>query len=335
MRSKRPFVTPVNYPIFAHSFKLRQALNMISRRNIRIKVFQTIYELGQQFEEVDSNMPTVVLDRKIQDTSALLAAITHFMFLLAEYVLIHANQKASKFIATKEDLNVNKKLAGNILIQQLKKNHHFSDSVKQHKVASLFDEEFLKQTFQMLLESPEYKKYIQSEERHAQEERDILLFILRKCIFTNEIASSYLSERYLCWYNDAEMIEAWMEKILGNAQHFNFNKLISADKLEFAHELLKAYYDKKEYVFSLIEPKLVNWDADRVALIDLILLHLGICEMLYFSTIPVKVTINEYIDLAKSYSTLQSGQFVNGLLDNVHKDLLNENKLHKELFTKK
>ena len=308
---------------------------MISRRNIRIKVFQTIYELGQQYDDVNKDLPSKTLDEKIKETSALLAAVTHLMFVLAEYVLIHANQKASKYTATHADLNVNKKLAGNIIIQQLRKNNSFAEVVKTARVASLFEDEFIKKLFQTLLQSDEYKKYLLSEERSAQDEKAILQFILKNCIFSNEVASGFLSERYLSWYNDVEMIEAWMDKILNSAASFNFTKLISADKLEFAHELVNVYYEKKDAVFTLIEPKLVNWDADRVALIDLILLHLGICEMLYFNTIPVKVTINEYIDLAKSYSTLQSGQFVNGLLDNVHKDLLKDNKLHKETFTKK
>jgi N utilization substance protein B len=308
---------------------------MISRRNIRIKVFQTIYELGQQFEEVDAQLPSKVLDDKIKETSALLSAISHLMFLLSEYVLVHANQKASKFIASAEDMNVNKKLAGNIIIQQLKKNASFADAVKLHTLSSLFDDETIKKIFHFLIDSDEYKKYISTLERNQHDEKAILQFILSKCIFSNEIASGFLSERFLSWYNDAEMIESWMDKLLDNASNFQFNRLISADKLEFAHELVNAYYEKKDIVFTLIEPKLVNWDADRVALIDLILLHLGIIEMLYFNTIPVKVTINEYIDLAKSYSTLQSGQFVNGLLDNVHKDLLKEHKLHKETFTKK
>lgn len=280
-------------------------------------------------------MPIKVLDDKIKETSALLSAITHLMYLLSEYVLVHANQKASKLIASAEDMNVNKKLAGNMIIQQLKKNTSFADAVKLHKLSSLFDDETIKKIFQFLIDSEEYKKYISTIERHQPDEKAILQFILSKCIFSNEIASGFLSERFLSWYNDAEMIEAWMDKLLDNASSFQFNRLISTDKLEFAHELINAYYEKKDVVFSLIEPKLVNWDADRVALIDLILLHLGIIEMLYFNTIPVKVTINEYIDLAKSYSTLQSGQFVNGLLDNVHKDLLKEQKLHKETFTKK
>ena len=119
------------------------------------------------------------------------------------------------------------------------------------------------------------------------------------------------------------------------ASTFPFNQMVSYEKRTYADDLLRCYYEKKEIIFQLIDPKLVNWDADRVAIIDLILLHLGICELLYFPTIPVKVTINEYIDLAKEYSTLQSGQFVNGLLDNVHKELLQENKIQKTDYAKK
>jgi N utilization substance protein B len=82
----------------------------------------------------------------------------------------------------------------------------------------------------------------------------------------------------------------------------------------------------------LIKPKLKNWDADRIATLDLIILQMGVCEFLYFETIPTKVTINEYIDLAKEYSTVQSGQFVNGLLDNINKELSAENKINKKIF---
>jgi N utilization substance protein B len=131
------------------------------------------------------------------------------------------------------------------------------------------------------------------------------------------------------------MIYGWNEKMLMNIRGFSFDKIISGEKLEYAEDLLRSYFEKKDFVFKLIEPKLVNWDPDRIANLDMIILHLGICEFLYFPTIPVKVTINEYIDLAKSYSTPQSGQFVNGLLDNVRKDLEKNNQLHKTQYIKK
>jgi N utilization substance protein B len=90
--------------------------------------------------------------------------------------------------------------------------------------------------------------------------------------------------------------------------------------------------EKKEATMELIRPKLKNWDADRIATLDMILMEMGVCEFLYFETIPPKVTINEYIDLAKEYSTNQSGQFVNGILDNIHKDLLKDERMHKVNF---
>lgn len=308
---------------------------MISRRNIRIKVFQTIYEMEQQEDKILEPVALNYLDQKIIQSSALLASVCHLLFLITDYVLVYSNQKASKRIATQEDLNVNVKLAGNLLMQKLKSNTSFAEVVKKHKIAHLFDEDLIKSLFLILIETPEYKSYILEPERTAQGEKKILEVILDQCILKNEDAVSFLSGQYINWYTDDEMLSAWTGKVLLTASNFNFNQIISPEKHQFAKELLICYFDKKETVFQLIEPKLINWDAERVAMIDLILLHLGICELLYFPNIPVKVSINEYIDLAKSFSTLQSGQFVNGILDNVRKELEKENKIIKTSLTSK
>ncbi|HYC29601.1 MAG TPA: transcription antitermination factor NusB, partial [Chitinophagaceae bacterium] len=110
----------------------------------------------------------------------------------------------------------------------------------------------------------------------------------------------------------------------------NFLNLISGEKREYAQSLMQTVLEKKEYCMELIGPKLINWDAERVALVDLLLLRMGVCEFLYFPTIPTKVTINEYIELAKLYSTPQSGQFVNGVLDNILKELEKDNQIRKQ-----
>ena len=115
----------------------------------------------------------------------------------------------------------------------------------------------------------------------------------------------------------------------------NFNTILTKDKLDFARELTQTVLDKEAHSRELIKPKLKNWDADRIASLDMIILQMGVCELLYFETIPTKVTINEYIDLAKDYSTPQSGQFVNGLLDNIHKELMASGKIVKKQFTKR
>ncbi|MCU0389007.1 MAG: transcription antitermination factor NusB [Chitinophagaceae bacterium] len=98
--------------------------------------------------------------------------------------------------------------------------------------------------------------------------------------------------------------------------------------------MLETVINRRGQLDELIKPKLKNWDPERLAQLDTILLEMGVCEFLYFETIPIKVTINEYIDLAKEYSTQQSGQFVNGILDNLRKELESNNQIHKVAFTR-
>jgi N utilization substance protein B len=109
---------------------------------------------------------------------------------------------------------------------------------------------------------------------------------------------------------------------------------MSPDKAQFAKSLLQTVQEKAEHLQEIIIPKLKNWDPERIALLDMILMKMGVAEFLYFETIPPKVTINEYIDLAKEYSTQQSGQFVNGILDNIHKELVQQGKMQKTDYKK-
>lgn len=308
---------------------------MISRRNIRTKIFQTIYELERQDIQLTEELAIKYFAKKLEETSSLLASVYHLAYLISDYVLIYSNQKSSKRLPTHEDLNINTKLAGNTIIQQLKKNDTFSEVLKRNSLGNQFDEELIKRLFLTLIETPEYIKYIGTQERSNADEKNIISFIIKEMIYHNEYSMSFFDENFINWSLDCEMLESWHEKIIASASKFNFSHILSNEKREFANELLATYIQKKSSVFELIEPKLVNWDADRVALIDLILLHLGICEFLYFPTIPVKVTINEYIDLTKTFSTLQSGQFVNGLLDNVRKELTEKNLIIKEDFRAK
>ncbi len=114
----------------------------------------------------------------------------------------------------------------------------------------------------------------------------------------------------------------------------NFKQMMSSDKEQFAYSLLQTVLEKSEHLQALIIPKLKNWDPERIAQLDMIMMKMGVAEFLYFETIPPKVTINEYIDLAKDYSTQQSGQFVNGILDNIHKELVQQGKMQKVEYKK-
>ena len=141
-----------------------------------------------------------------------------------------------------------------------------------------------------------------------------------------------MEELFPNWEDDCDMIILLLQNYLQKPASYNFQEMLSNEKWVYAKNLLQTVLDKKEVTLGLIKPKLNNWDPDRIATLDMILMEMGVCEFLFFETIPPKVTINEYIDLAKEYSTAQSGQFVNGILDNIHKDLVKENKMHKVAY---
>ncbi len=143
---------------------------------------------------------------------------------------------------------------------------------------------------------------------------------------------SDVEEKFIHWDDDADMMIVLMNSLLQKPSSFNFAEMVTKEKLDYAIDLMECAIDKKAICLELIKPKLKNWDADRIASLDMILMQMGVCEFLYFETIPPKVTINEYIDLAKDYSTEQSGHFVNGILDNIHKELITQNKIHKKNF---
>ena len=143
-----------------------------------------------------------------------------------------------------------------------------------------------------------------------------------------------MEENFSNWDDDGDMVIQLLVGFIQKPGSQSFVEMISADKKEFSVGLLKTVMEKGEHLQQLIIPKLKNWDPERIALLDMILMKMGVCEFLYFETIPPKVTINEYIDLAKEYSTPQSGQFVNGILDNIHKELVSQGKMQKVDFKK-
>ena len=193
---------------------------------------------------------------------------------------------------------------------------------------------WIRRIYNQLTESPFYQDYIKQPEREKKQEKDILEFIFTDLILANESLIAFLEDQFTNWDDDSEMMRLLMLNFLNKPNSYNFQQFISIEKRNYAADLLRAAIEKQDYCNTLIKPKLLNWDPERTAVLDMILIRLGICEFLYFETIPPKVTINEYIDLAKEYSTPQSGHFVNGILDSIHKDLVRENKLNKTEFRK-
>jgi N utilization substance protein B len=307
---------------------------MISRRNIRVKVMQTVYTLSTLENETKPGEPVKLLQRHFEQSKDLLTYLTYFLTELAGYAETDAYIRSNKHLPSKDDLNVNTKIAGNEILWKIKENASFQQALGKSKPEQRIDKELVKKLYHHLVDATQYKEYITINERNYNQERDILEFISNDLMLSDEIFISHIEENFINWDDDADLAVQTLKNFLHKPSSANFAEVISPDKWDFAKALLNTLLEKQKHLETFIIPKLKNWDPERIAALDMIIMKLGVAEFLYFETIPPKVTINEYIDIAKEYSTQQSGQFVNGILDNIHKELVQQNKLHKTDFKK-
>lgn len=295
---------------------------------------QCIYALEAENGGFSEKSAANLLKNYLDNASELFTFSIYLLTEVARYAETHARNRASKHLPTAEDLNINVKIAGNTILWQILESKSFQAAVKNGKYETLIDQELVKKIYLQLADSDIYRTYIQENGREKKTEKDLLSFIFTDLIMANETVTEFLEELFVQWDDDAEMIYQMVLNFLIKPSTLDVKEVIGHEKSHYAQSLLKTTLEKKTFTLEIIKPKLKNWDADRIAQLDMIMIRMGICEFLYFETIPTKVTINEYIDIAKSYSTQQSGQFVNGILDSIHKDLQAEGKLKKIDFKK-
>jgi N utilization substance protein B len=307
---------------------------MISRRNIRVKVMQTLYTLVTLGKESKTPEPQKLLQQQFDQVRSLFVYLIYFMTEVTRYAESYSHQRVSKHLPTVEDMNVNTKISGNEQLWKMLEDPALKEQFTKEKPQQYINADVVRKIYLDLTATPEYKTYISKAARTASEEKKIIEFILNDMLLANEAFVSHIEDNFFNWDDDGEMIVQLLVSYMQKPGSCNFNQMLSPDKENFAKSLLQTVLEKDELLQSLIIPKLKNWDPERIALLDMILMKMGVSEFLYFETIPPKVTINEYIDLAKDYSTQQSGQFVNGILDNIHKDLLQQGKMQKVEYKK-
>jgi transcription antitermination protein NusB len=307
---------------------------MISRRNIRVKVMQTLYTLVTLGKESKTPEPQKLLQQQFDQVRSLFVYLIYFMSEVVRYAESYSHQRAGKHLPTSADLNINTKIAGNEQLWKMLEDPALKEQFKKEKPELLINVDLVRKIYLDLTITAEYKTYIAKNDRNGAEEKKILEFVLNDMLLANESFVSHIEDNFFNWDDDGEMIVQLLVSYMQKPGSCNFNQMMSADKENFAKTLLKTVLEKDEFLQSLIIPRLKNWDPERIALLDMILMKMGVSEFLYFETIPPKVTINEYIDLGKDYSTQQSGQFVNGILDNIHKDLVQQGKMQKVEYKK-
>jgi len=293
---------------------------------------QTLYTLAslEHGAQGNKNAAAKILDEKLDHVLDTFTVAVLYTLRVAQYAETDATQRSSRYLRESGDMNVDTRIAVNSFVTRMLENASFQEKIKKDKLERFVDAEWVKKLFHDLAKSEAYATYTSAASHTPGEDKAILQYVWEKLMLGNEDLLAHFTDELPGWEDDQELMVMLMQNFFSGNSKTNFQKLLSGEKKEYAHELLQSVIERDTYCMELIEPRLNNWDKERVAVIDLMLLKMGVCEFLYFPTIPTKVTINEYIDIAKQYSTPQSGQFVNGVLDNILKDLVKADQIRKQ-----
>ena len=299
---------------------------MLNRRHIRLKIMQLIYAL--KISDFDYNSTTEKQLFKsledIYDLYLILISIIIEVQIKAESYLKIAQQK---HLATTDDKNPSKKFINNRTILQIRSNKLIQGELKKRKLnVWKLDNEYVDVIFDNLIKSELYLDYLSSCSDDFISDKIFVVSFFKKIIATNEKLYNYLEDKNITWSDDFPVVNTSIVKMLNKSNmdspdsYFIPALFKDPDDKKFASELLKLTIDNYSEYNEEISKKTSNWDPERIANIDYVILNLAISEFLNFPTIPVKVTINEYIELSKEYSTPKSNVFVNGVLDAIVKD---------------
>jgi N utilization substance protein B len=308
---------------------------MISRRQLRIKALQSLYAYYTTGRE-DMRRSEKELHFNIEKAYELY----HYLLLLLIDVVLYAESRieiaSNKHMPTHEDLHPNSRFLDNMLVDQLRNNTHLLRFVEQHKLNWVNHPELIKEVYTRLIESEEYEAYMKAEEHGYAEDKRLVTFIYTHIVFSSERLDSIMEEQSIYWNDDLEFITSMIVK--------TFKKFKEEDGPD--KPLMELYKNKEDsdYVLKLYRQTILhhdeyveyiklntrNWDLERIAFMDILIMQIALAELVAFPSIPTKVTLNEYLEISKFYSTSKSNIFINGVLDKVVMQLKEEKKIVKK-----
>lgn len=311
---------------------------MINRRSLRVKVLQLLFSYYNQVVYKEDKKKLQLEISKQLHQSILDIEKPYFEVISLLIVLKNINEE-KKQIAKKELIKKSTSrfnLSGNRIINFLEKNTQIIDGLIKHKNGWNTKTEKIRNWYNVLLQEEFYKNYIIIENPKFEEDFDFIQNLIVKFLFKNNDIQKSFEEENIFWNEDFLIIKSMIKKTLKTLNSSNFNTFATAslsedikDDIKFACSLFDCVIDNSTEYDGHISKYAKNWDIERISLMDRTILRMGIGEMVNFSNIPVKVSINECIDIAKNYSSPKSGKFINGLLDVISLNLLKEKKIIK------
>ncbi len=305
---------------------------MLSRRSVRIKVMQLLYMLNRDEQLTFPDLLKGYNDG-IWKTYEIYIFHLHLLLKVAQYAEKDAAIRAAKLLPSDDDKAFTPRLYTNPCTQSLANHVGFLNVVAKQKANEDLDEDHIRRMYQGFAETEECKKYMALAEPTQEESAKVLLELYRY-LTGNYIFIEMTEDRFNNWQDDESLVVGAMKKTLKAmpAEGEFYKEYEPSDETvrEFGEQLLRKTCQEDQALFEHIAPNLKNWDADRVAILDMIMLKMALCELLHFPTIPTKVTLNEFVEISKTYSTENSKDFINGILDRLMKKLVKDEKIVKE-----
>ena len=305
---------------------------MLSRRNVRIKVMQVLYSMSQ-----DKKLGLEDIVRRYKDNVKksydLYLFTLYSLVRIAEYAKQDKAKKMAKLLPTESDKQFTASLSENQLTSSLIQHEDFQRMLRQRKMPARIELDNIRLFYQDFAKTEEYQQYSRKSSHELEEHRDILL-LLFKHLVNNEPYNDFLEDHFPNWVDDESLVVGAVKKTLkalpADEQFYEDHRPQPDTVDDFGEKLLRSVVEDDDELLEVIEPTLRNWDADRVATIDMILLKMAVSELLSFPSIPTKVTLNEFVEVSKLYSTDKSKDFINGILDRLMKQLEKEGKIQKQ-----
>ena len=307
---------------------------MINRVLIRLKIVQIVYAY---YQNGGKNLDTA--EKELFFSLSKAYDLYNYLLLLMVEVTKQANKRLNaaknKLVPTKEELFPNTKFVENRFIAQLEVNKQLLEFSNNQKKTWENEADFVKTLCDKILESDIYKEYMASETSSYEEDRELWRNLYKNIIFNNIELDQVLEDQSLYWNDDKEIVDTFVLKTIKRFDEKNGAKqellpeFKDEEDQDFARRLFRRTILNADYYRHLISENTKNWDLDRVAFMDVVIMQIALAEILSFPNIPVSVSLNEYVEIAKLYSTPKSGGFINGTLDGIVNSLKKENKLTK------
>ena len=307
---------------------------MLNRRFLRIKVFQALYGIAHE-ENVSLAISKKQLFSNLEKTYELYLFILSFPTEFLHFIEQELELQNSKYFPAEQLIQGLQAVKNNQVIQLLHTNSELQENVKKVKGRWQDSLEFSRKIYQEIRTQEFFNEYTTKNHPSFTDSKQFLLTLFEYLFADSENFNNYIEEIFYNWEDDQVIVLSTIQKMLNGSKNGQTQLLIEAHKdededLKFMRDLFDLTLQHQQTFNEMINAKTQNWEQDRIAMVDILLMRMALCELLYFPYIPVKVSINEYLELAKLYSTPNSHGFINGVLDKIQLQLKAENKISKQ-----